>query len=117
MKYIDNKLFMAFLNRGRNDFGWSTTELLNQILSVCSVLTGGVENPKILDETREGFMDLFRDSSKGYDYLWSASSIANVILKDRSFRKSPDSTFKLFFELCRGVGGKRWGSGVFSPIR
>lgn len=115
MKYIENKRFMEFLTQGHNDFGWNPKYLLDQIVSVCTVVGGGPECPRITEEARRLLLDMFRNSSESYSNLWSSLSILQVIQESRKAGKDPTDTFKLLFESCRGVDGKRWGSGASVP--
>ena len=115
MKYIENKRLMEFLQRGHGDFGWTDAFLLNQIASVCSVLGGGPENPKITTEARTLFLEMFRDSDKPYPNLWGYKDFLQIISRQRKLGDSPDKIFRFIFDVCRGVDGKLFGSNASAP--
>lgn len=116
MKVIENKRFMEFLQKGNGEFGWTTDFLLKQIVSVCSVLSGGAENPKITEEARKMFLEMFRDSSISASNLWDNVSIAQIVNRYRRLSKSSEETFRFLFDMCRAVDGKAWGSTASAPL-
>lgn len=116
MKYIENKRLMEFLQKGSNEFGWTIEFLITQMMSACTLLSGGAAYPTLTLETRSLFVEMFRDSQKPFNNLFSSDEILQMIRENRAKGRSPEHIFNLLFGLCRAVDGKLWGSGANAPI-